>query len=207
MMCRLKWGRGITGKLNGVPTRVGNALYVARRLFGCRPIPTCVRLNSGWKGEGKTVIWVSQRQQVLGLLAVADQVRPQSAELLKVLRHMGIPATVMLTGDNDATAQTVAQSIGVTEVYSNLLPEDKVDAIKQLQQRYRTVAMVGDGINDAPALAQASVGIAMGGAGSDVALETADIVLMADRLEKTGKKPFASASDPSASSSKTLPWP
>jgi len=176
-------GQGITGKLNGVPTRVGKLSYVAADCLDAVD-PHLRQAEQRLEREGKTVIWVSQRQQVLGLLAVADQVRPQSAELLKVLRHMGIPATVMLTGDNDATAQTVAQSIGVTEVYSNLLPEDKVDAIKQLQQRYRTVAMVGDGINDAPALAQASVGIAMGGAGSDVALETADIVLMADRLEK-----------------------
>jgi len=162
---------------------VGKLSYVAADCLDAVD-PNLRQAEQRLEREGKTVIWVSQRQQVLGLLAVADQVRPQSAELLKVLRHMGIPATVMLTGDNDATAQTVAQSIGVTEVYSNLLPEDKVDAIKQLQQRYRTVAMVGDGINDAPALAQASVGIAMGGAGSDVALETADIVLMADRLEK-----------------------
>ena len=176
-------GQGITGQLNGIPTRVGKLSYVAADHLDSVD-PYLRQAEQRLEREGKTVIWVSQHQQVLGLLAVADQVRPQSAELLKVLRRMGIPATVMLTGDNDATAQTVAQGIGVTEVYSNLLPEDKVDAVKQLQQRYRTVAMVGDGINDAPALAQASVGIAMGGAGSDVALETADIVLMADRLEK-----------------------
>ena len=176
-------GQGITGQLNGIPTRVGKLSYVAADHLDSVD-PYLRQAQQRLEREGKTVIWVSQHQQVLGLLAVADQVRPQSAELLKVLRRMGIPATVMLTGDNDATAQTVAQGIGVTEVYSNLLPEDKVDAVKQLQQRYRTVAMVGDGINDAPALAQASVGIAMGGAGSDVALETADIVLMADRLEK-----------------------
>jgi Cd2+/Zn2+-exporting ATPase len=176
-------GQGITGYLNGTPTRVGKLAYVAADHLDSVD-PVLRQAEQRLEREGKTVIWVSQRQQVLGLLAVADQVRPQSAGLLKVLRKMGIPATVMLTGDNDATAQTVAQSIGVTEVYSNLLPEDKVDAVKQLQQRYRNVAMVGDGINDAPALAQASVGIAMGGAGSDVALETADIVLMADRLEK-----------------------
>lgn len=178
-----KVGQGIDGVLRGTPTRVGKFSYVTGDLT--EPVePALLQVGQRLEGEGKTVIWVRQRQQVLGLLAVADQVRPQAAGLLSTLRQMGIPATVMLTGDNAATAQTVAQSIGVTEVYSDLLPEDKVNAIQQLQQRYRTVAMVGDGINDAPALAQASVGIAMGGAGSDVALETADIVLMADRLEK-----------------------
>jgi Cd2+/Zn2+-exporting ATPase len=90
----------------------------------------------------------------------------------------------MLTGDNQRTAESVAQQLGVDQVYAELLPEDKVSVIRRLQRQYQTVAMVGDGINDAPALAQASVGIAMGVAGSDVALETADIVLMADRLEK-----------------------
>jgi Cd2+/Zn2+-exporting ATPase len=93
----------------------------------------------------------------------------------------------MLTGDNQRTADSVAQQLGVDQVYAELLPEDKVNIIRHLQQQYQTVAMVGDGINDAPALAQASVGIAMGAAGSDVALETADIVLMGDRLEKLEK--------------------
>lgn len=90
----------------------------------------------------------------------------------------------MLTGDNQRTANSVARSIGIDQVYAELLPEEKLQIIQQLQQKYQTVAMVGDGINDAPALAQATVGIAMGAAGSDVALETADIVLMTDRLEK-----------------------
>jgi Zn2+/Cd2+-exporting ATPase len=91
---------------------------------------------------------------------------------------------VMLTGDNARTAHSIAQQVGVDQIYAELLPEEKVDVIRKLQRQYGAVAMVGDGINDAPALAQASVGIAMGAAGSDVALETADIVLMADRLER-----------------------
>ena len=90
----------------------------------------------------------------------------------------------MLTGDNERTARSIAHELGIDQVYSDLLPENKVEVVRSLQRRYQTVAMVGDGINDAPALAQASVGIAMGTAGSDVALETADIVLMADRLER-----------------------
>ena len=176
-------GRGISGELDGLPMQVGKLAYISTDL--ATPIdPTLVQASQRLEAGGKTVIWVRRQQQVLGLLAVADQVRPQSAQLLQTLRRRGIAATVMLTGDNRATAQTVATETGVTEVYADLLPEDKVEVVKRLQEQYGTVAMVGDGINDAPALAQASVGIAMGGAGSDVALETADIVLMADRLEK-----------------------
>ena len=191
-------GQGIAGTLEGVTVRLGKPAFVMAEAAvataaaaappGHQPAgvlpPALLHTSQQLEREGKTVIWVSQEQQVLGLLAVADEVRPTAASLLNQLRQLGISATVMLTGDNDATAQTVAQAVGVDTVYANLLPEDKVTAIQQLQQQYGTVAMVGDGINDAPALAQASVGIAMGGAGSDVALETADIVLMADRLEK-----------------------
>ncbi|MEC4819103.1 MAG: heavy metal translocating P-type ATPase [Scytonema sp. PMC 1069.18] len=121
---------------------------------------------------------------VIGAIAIADEVRAESAGAIAQLRKLGVEQIVMLTGDNDRTARSVAQAVGIDQVYAQLLPEDKLDVIRRLQQQYQTVAMVGDGINDAPALAQASVGIAMGNIGSDVALETADIVLMADKLEK-----------------------
>jgi Cd2+/Zn2+-exporting ATPase len=134
--------------------------------------------------EGKTVVWVAYAGELVGVIAVADTVRPEAAQAISQLRKLGIEQIVMLTGDNERTARSIALDVGVDEVYAELLPEDKVNVIKYLQKQYKTVAMVGDGINDAPALAQASVGIAMGIAGSDVALETADIVLMADRLEK-----------------------
>ncbi len=176
-------GQGISGNLAGEATKIGKRPFVtdgSAHLAEDSLRQTSEQLES----EGKTVMWVSRQGQVLGLLAVADRIRPESAHLLRVLKRIGIKSTVMLTGDNAATAQSVAQAVGVDKVYSELLPEDKVEVVKKLQQQYRTVAMVGDGINDAPALAQASVGIAMGGTGSDMALETADIVLMADRLEK-----------------------
>jgi Cd2+/Zn2+-exporting ATPase len=134
--------------------------------------------------EGKTVIWVGYAGSVLGIIAVADTVRVGASQAIAHLRHLGIRQIVMLTGDNQRTAQSIAQNLGIDLVYADLLPEDKVYVVQQLQNQYQTVAMVGDGINDAPALAQASVGIAMGVTGSDVALETADVVLMADRLEK-----------------------
>ena len=178
-----KVGQGISGCLVGTVACVGKRAFVTAHL----PLsvdPTLLQASQRLETEGKTVIWAMRGQQLLGLLAVADQVRPQAAELLASLKSLGIAATVMLTGDNAATAQTVAQAVGVQAVYSDLLPEDKVGVIQQLQRQYSMVAMVGDGVNDAPALAQASVGVAMGGVGSDVALETADVVLMGDRLEK-----------------------
>ena len=181
-------GRGISGTLAGNFVKIGKRSFVMTDDPKREIEATLNRASQQLEAEGKTVIWVSQQaeqqERVLGLLAIADQVRPESSHLLSVLNRVGVTTTVMLTGDNAATAQSVAQAVGVDQVHSNLLPEDKVDIVKKLQQQYRTVAMVGDGINDAPALAQASVGIAMGGTGSDMALETADIVLMADRLEK-----------------------
>ena len=121
---------------------------------------------------------------VLGIIGVADTVRPEAAQAITRLKRLGIEAIIMLTGDNKRTAHYIAEELGIDQVYAELLPEDKVTVIQKLQKQYKSVAMVGDGINDAPALAQATVGIAMGIAGSDVALETADVVLMADRLEK-----------------------
>ncbi|GAA6618704.1 heavy metal translocating P-type ATPase [Scytonema sp. NUACC26] len=145
--------------------------------------------------EGKTVVWVamvptmsvsstSSQPKILGAIAIADEVRSEAAIAISRLRKLGVEQIVMLTGDNEATASSVARALGIDQIHAELLPEDKLHIIRRLQQEYQTVAMVGDGINDAPALAQASVGIAMGKVGTDVALETADIVLMADKLEK-----------------------
>ena len=127
-------GQGIVGDLEGVPTRAGKLAYVTADL--ATPIDaSLLQAGQRFESEGKTIIWVAQDQQAIGLLAVADQVRPQAAGLLSALRRMGIPATVMLTGDNAVTAQTVAHKIGVSEVYSDLLPEDKVTAIQHLQNK------------------------------------------------------------------------
>ncbi|MBC8122765.1 MAG: heavy metal translocating P-type ATPase [Gemmatimonadaceae bacterium] len=175
-------GRGIRGWLAGEVTVVGRPTFV------CEHTGDDATWLREWserlEAEGRTVVWVARGGQLLGAIAAADTVRAGATEAIAGLRALGIEHIVMLTGDNEKTARRIALEVGVDEVYANLLPEDKLRVIRELQERYTHVAMVGDGINDAPALAQASVGIAMGGAGTDMALETADVVLMADRLEK-----------------------
>ena len=175
-------GQGITADLDGQRAVVGKADFVRTQVNNMAP--HWLEQSQQWESEGKTVVWVAQTGDLLGLIAVADMVRPAAAQAVARLKQLGVEHLVMLTGDNPRTANSIAEQVGVNQVYSELLPEDKVDVIRKLQQQYQTVAMVGDGINDAPALAQATVGIAMGAAGSDVALETADIVLMGDRLER-----------------------
>jgi len=145
---------------------------------------TLIAESERLKQDGKTIVWVAAAGKLLGIIAVADTVRPAAATVIKDLKKLGIKQVIMLSGDSQSTAGYIAQQLGIDEVYAELLPEDKVKVIQRLKKHDQTVAMVGDGINDAPALATASVGIAMGTAGSDVALETADVVLMADRLEK-----------------------
>ncbi|MBD2522930.1 heavy metal translocating P-type ATPase [Nostoc sp. FACHB-133] len=186
-------GQGIVGIAQEQQIIVGNAVFVQQYVTN---LPEELRkMAQSLEQEGKTVVWVAQEgrgageqgsrgAEVMGVIAIADQVRWQAAATITRLKQLGIEQIVMLTGDNEETAQSVAKAVGIDRVYAQLLPEDKLDVIRLLQQKYQTVAMVGDGINDAPALAQASVGIAMGISGSDVALETADIVLMADKLEK-----------------------
>ena len=134
--------------------------------------------------QGKTVMVLGTAYEILGLVAVADQVRTTSKEVIEKLHQLGIEKTVMLTGDNQRTAEAIGQEVGVTDIRADLLPEDKLNFIKELRERYSSVAMVGDGVNDAPALAASTVGVAMGGAGTDTALETADIALMSDDLSK-----------------------
>jgi Cd2+/Zn2+-exporting ATPase len=175
-------GQGIAGEVAHQKAVVGKAAFV-RQQVNHWPDPL-VQLSQQLEMEGKTVVWVAYAGHVLGIIEVADTVRPTAAGAVAKLKQLGVKSVVMLTGDNKPTAYSIAQQTGVDQVYAGLLPEDKVRVIQQLRQTYQTVAMVGDGINDAPALAQASVGIAMGATGSDVALETADVVLVADRLEK-----------------------
>ncbi len=180
-------GQGITGIANNQQVIVGNVAFVQQYVSH---VPEELKdLVASLEQQGKTVVWVAQKNskdeyEIMGAIAIADMLRPEAASTIARLRQMGIAEIVMITGDNQRTADSFAQALGIDRVYAELLPEDKLDVIRSLQKQYQTVAMVGDGINDAPALAQASVGIAMGIAGSDVALETADIVLMADKLEK-----------------------
>jgi Cd2+/Zn2+-exporting ATPase len=141
---------------------------------------TVPRLQS----EGKTVVLVGTEAEIEGIIAVADDVRPDAAWAIERLHDLGIERVVMLTGDNERTARAIAEQVGVDEFRAELLPEEKVEAIRELDEDYDGVAMVGDGVNDAPALATATVGVAMGAAGTDTALETADIALMGDDLSK-----------------------
>ena len=139
------------------------------------------------RDEGKTVILVGEENQVEGIIAIRDEIRENARSVIEQLHRMGIKV-VMLTGDNQRTARVFASELGIDDVQADLKPEEKIRAIKTLQQQYGAVAMVGDGINDAPALAQATVGIAMGTAGTDAAIEAADTALMSDDLNKV---PFA----------------
>ncbi|MBM7649805.1 Cd2+/Zn2+-exporting ATPase [Bacillus ectoiniformans] len=136
------------------------------------------------QNEGNTLVIVGTHSKVFGIIAVSDTIRKTTAKALKHIKEIGIEQVVMLTGDNKGTASKISTLAGVDRFFAELMPEDKVTAVKQLQSEGKVVAMVGDGINDAPALATADLGIAMGGAGTDTAMETADIVLMADNLEK-----------------------
>jgi Cd2+/Zn2+-exporting ATPase len=137
------------------------------------------------RAQGDTVVAVGDKSRVRGLIAVRDELRDNARAALEAIRRAGVTRIVMLTGDNETTAQRVARDVGgIDEVRSHAKPGDKAEALKAFAARGEKVAMVGDGVNDAPALAEAAVGVAMGAAGTDVALETADVALMADDLEK-----------------------
>lgn len=170
-------GKGLTGTFDGETFWLGSHRYVVERR---QETPETARQAEALEADGNTVIVVGNRQHVCGLIAVADTVRPHAQEIVKQLHAAGIAHIVVLTGDNRITAEAIASEVGIDEVHAELLPEDKVKKIEELVERYGTVAMVGDGVNDAPALARANLGIAMGAIGSDAAIETADIALMTD---------------------------
>jgi Cd2+/Zn2+-exporting ATPase len=174
-------GAGVSAQYNGQTVYVGSpALFQQFQLPLAAVQPTIERLQA----EGKTVVLVGNKKGAYGLLAIRDNIRTNAIQAIQALHTAGIEKVVMLTGDNQRTAQAIARELGIDEVYADLKPEDKAVKVRELAQRYGHVAMVGDGVNDAPALAEATVGVAMGAAGTDVALETADVALMADDLEK-----------------------
>lgn len=174
-------GRGAEGRVEGSQVILGNhRLFEERRL--CSPA-IHARLDE-LSARGRTPVLVAQHGEAVGIIAVADRPREAGREAIDMLRRQGIESVVMLTGDNEGTARAIAAELGVDEFRANLMPEDKVAVVEELRRKFGSVAMVGDGVNDAPALASADVGIVMGAAGSDAALEIADVALMADELLK-----------------------
>ena len=171
-------GKGIIASINGEQYYAANEALIEGSSFNISRDD----INK-YSSEGKTLIFVGDSKNVLGIITVSDKIRDNASEVIADLNKQGVQ-TVMLTGDNKDAAQKVASDIGIKYVYSNLLPEDKLNILDTIRNKFGDVAMVGDGINDAPALARANIGIAMGAAGSDVAIETADVALMQDDISK-----------------------
>jgi Cd2+/Zn2+-exporting ATPase len=173
-------GKGATAKIDGNPVWLGSHRLLEER--GQETADMHERLER-MERDGSSVVVVGENGHVCGLIAVADRIRPHAKAAVSEMRAHGIERIVMLTGDNRGTGEAIGREAGVDEIQAELLPEDKVRAVERLVERYGQVAMVGDGVNDAPAMARASLGIAMGAAGTDAALETADIALMGDDLQ------------------------
>jgi Cd2+/Zn2+-exporting ATPase len=183
-------GKGVRATVEDAVIHIGNRSYVETVLSDASidGLEPGLAALSELESAGKTSVLVTRETEhgsrVLGWLAFTDTIRPGAAEMVATLRELGVDHLVMLTGDNERVARRIADDVGIDEVQAELLPEEKVESVRDLVDRYENVAMVGDGVNDAPALATATLGIAMGGAGTDVALETADVVLMGDDISK-----------------------
>lgn len=172
-------GWGIQGKISGDTWKIGKKEFMDKKPYFKDDLPNILA------SEGKTIVYVQKNNEFVGLFALKDVLRQEAKDAIQHIQKLGVKA-IMLTGDNKNTAKAISNEIGINQYISECLPEQKVDEIKRIKQNYGTVAMVGDGINDAPALATANVGIAMG-EGTDVALETADVVLMKNELSKIAK--------------------
>lgn len=178
---RIIQGKGAVGLFDGQEYWLGSHRYLEER--GCET-PEIHEQLEALSRSGQSVVVVGDGTHVCGFIALADTVRPAARAAVLALRAVGVQHIVMLTGDNRGTADAIASATGVDEVHAELLPADKVAAIERLVAKYGTVAMIGDGVNDAPSMARATLGIAMGAAGSDAAIETADVALMSDDLSK-----------------------
>jgi Cd2+/Zn2+-exporting ATPase len=174
-------GRGVTAKINGVPYWLGSHRYLEE--LGQETKAVHDQLES-LSSAGRTVVVMGKQDHVCGFVTLADALRPEAADIIRSLHEAGVEHVVMLTGDNKPTADRIAAATGIEEVRAELLPADKVKAVEELVARFGSVAMIGDGVNDAPAMGRASLGIAMGAAGSDAAIEAADVALMSDDLSK-----------------------
>ncbi len=178
---RIVQGKGATGRFGERNFWLGSHRYLEARK---QETPEVHEQLETLSSAGRSVVVVGNDDHVCGFIALTDSVRPEVPAVLRELREQGVEHLIMLTGDNQATAAAIATEVGLNEFRAELLPKDKVKAMEQLMQQYGSVAMIGDGVNDAPALARATLGIAMGAAGSDAAIETADIALMSDDLSK-----------------------
>jgi Cd2+/Zn2+-exporting ATPase len=174
-------GKGAQGIVDGKPYWIGSHRYLEERK---QETPEVHQQLDKMQGAGNSIVVVGNDDHVCGFITLVDKIRPAAKELLRELHQLGIQHVVMLTGDNQGTANAIAKEVGIDEVHAELLPEDKVRRIGFLVEKYKHVAMVGDGVNDAPALGRANLGVAMGAAGSDAAIETADVALMSDNLAK-----------------------
>jgi Zn2+/Cd2+-exporting ATPase len=173
-------GRGVEGVIDGSPYVLGNHRWIEERGQCSTELEARLKIH---EEAGRTVTILANAHQVIALCAVADTIKPSSAQAISELKSLGV-TPVMLSGDNIATVRTVAAEAGIGEIRGNLLPEDKLQAITELQNKFGVTAMAGDGINDAPALAQADIGFAMGGSGTHIAMEAADVVVMNDDLRR-----------------------
>ncbi len=174
-------GKGASAKLDGRMFWLGSHRYLEER---GQETPEIHQQLETMSSAGRSVVVIGNETHICGLIALADQLRPETKRVIADLHAVGVEHLIMLTGDNKATAAAIAEATGIDEFRAELLPEDKVKAIEELQAKYGEVAMIGDGVNDAPALGRASLGIAMGAVGSDAAIETADVALMSDELAK-----------------------
>lgn len=175
-------GEGVAGAVNGARVWVGNEKLAAR--MGARVSPALVGWSAEQLARARSVVYVGEARRVLGAMAFGDSLKRNAAATVRHLKYEGIRWITILSGDHPLAVRAIASELGADEVLAGLLPHEKVDAVRALGERSRGVAMVGDGVNDAPAMAAATIGVAMGAAGTDVAIETADVVLMSDDIEK-----------------------
>jgi Cd2+/Zn2+-exporting ATPase len=175
-------GKGIVSQVDDQRVLIGNAPLLAQ--YGVDDTVGADQAANQLAAQGRTPMIVAVDDAVIGVIAVADQIRTDAPDMVARLHDAGVKKVVMLTGDTQLVAEAIGEAVGIDEIHASLLPEDKLDAVAAMQRDGHTVAMVGDGVNDAPALATADIGVAMGAAGSAVAVETADIALMGDNLMK-----------------------